>query len=335
MTPLQVLVTISVTMIAPLIYSQDFNCDSSCGCCGQNMTCPSGRGCTADCDEGPNACTNAVFNGNGATSFKGDGGSVFSCGGDCSRTIFNMQSVTGDVEINGCGGGNCHGLILYCGSKTSDCILNCGSNGCNSATIICNGTCSGSSCPTPNAGCAAQTTTTASPITSQPSSSPSMTPTTSQPSLSPSNSPTITDPSSSPTNSPSKSPSSNPTSVPTNVPTSNPTMIPTYNPSIVPTAIPSMQPTFLPTMEPTSEPTMEPTESPTNEPTNPSKSPTIAPSRRPSDGILGVNDEPTISPTVPTLSSTNDYDSTEVDENDPSGMYMRICVDFHDMNHSI
>ena len=181
----QLCVVILIIIIAHLAHAQNFNCDSSCGCCGQEMTCPSSQMCTADCDEGPNACTDAIFNGNGATSFTGDGGTVFDCGGDCSRTTFNMETVTGIVEISGCGGGNCYGIILYCGSKTSDCRLNCGSNGCNSATIICGGTCLGSSCPAQNAGCP----TTTSPTTSQPSSSPSRYPTTFQPSLSPSAAP--------------------------------------------------------------------------------------------------------------------------------------------------
>ena len=106
-----------IIILPRLIHSQTFNCDSSCGCCGDIMTCPSGTACTADCDEGGNACTDATFNGNGANSFTVD------CGGDCMRTTFNMETVTGNVNLNCGGSSKCDGIIMNCGSKINGLYL--------------------------------------------------------------------------------------------------------------------------------------------------------------------------------------------------------------------
>ena len=129
-----------------------------------------------------------------------------------------------------------------------------------------------------------------SPITSQPSMSPSEIPSTS-----PTNNPSVTPtqiPSVSPiTVQPSISPSDQPSIYPTDYPSTDPpSVVPTISPSFNPTDNPTTStPTYLPSITPTFNPSV----SPSNYPTLEVLEPTITPSRNPS---ISPSNDPTLQP---------------------------------------
>merc|ERR1719193_1555331 len=142
------------------------------------------------------------------------------------------------------------------------------------------------------------------PVTSDPTSAPSLLPSPSPtqlpvvPTMMPSPSPSALPTTQTPTNSPSLMPSPSPTKMPTTTrPSSSPSLMPSPMPSSQPSSIPTPSPTQLPiTSDPSTSPSFMPSPSPTKLPTTllPTSSPSLLPSPSPTATPSSI---PTPSPT--------------------------------------
>ena len=272
-------------------------CHIDCGqpeaCKESTAVCDEGLPCFIDCG-GIDACKSALLYGSAATDV------VFRC-------IYNNghnNSHTCQDTIFVCGTGDCR---LLCEGGDSEACSNPASLTVGSATSF---SCSGN-CPYTSYTFPSKPPTT-SPLSSNPTASPTDPPITTR---IPTAAPSSMRPTAHPTRNPSHHPTKTPTTDPSMFPTHDPTKAPTLDPTASPTSEPTESPTSDPTKSPTSDPTSDPTESPTSDPT---KSPTTDPTESPTF-------DPTTDPTIEPTKYPTDY---------PTPKPTPLCTEYAEKNKS-